>query len=1543
MQSFQFHPAVARWFGQTFGSPTEPQLCGWPAIQSGRHVLISAPTGSGKTLAAFLASLDALFRAGAEADLPDETQVVYVSPLKALSNDIRKNLQEPLTGIRALLCEENGREIDVRAEVRTGDTTAAQRQALIKKPPHILVTTPESLYLLLTSESGRQMLSTARTLILDEIHAVVDDRRGAHLALSVERLAALTRLRQGYGGQAENPLQRIGLSATQKPIDEVARFLVGTHAVDDAGNPDCEIIDIGHRRELDLAIEIPKSPLEAVMSNEVWEEIYSRLAQLIQEHRTTLVFVNTRRMAERVTHHLSELLGADAVTSHHGSLSAKLRLDAEDRLKRGELKALVATASLELGIDIGSVDLVCQLATTRSIATLLQRVGRAEHKPARNASPSDAGGRGGLPKGRIFPLSRDELVECAALLRSVRRGELDRLFIPEKPRDVLAQQIVAASSAEDWDENKLFELVRAAWSYRNLTRGEFDSVVKMLAEGFSTKRGRRSALIHHDAINHRIRGRRGARLTALTSGGAIPDNADYRVIVEPSETFVGTVNEDFAVESLAGDIFQLGNASWRILCVNSGVVRVEDAKGQPPGIPFWLGEAPARTAELSQAVSNLRTEIEQLLAAGCDVSEWFTTGELRGAQTASLPGAAACRAEVRLPRARREHPCVSGKLPETAGWQPALPRHAAEQIGEYFADTYRALGALPSQQTLVMERFFDESGGMQLVLHAPFGSRINRAWGLALRKRFCRSFNFELQAAATDDAIVISLGTQHSFPLDEVFRYLNSKTVRDLLVQALLDAPMFTIRWRWNATRSLAVPRFRGGAKIAAPLQRMESENLLAAVFPDQLACLEHIVGDREIPDHPLVRQTIDDCLTEAMDIDGLEEVLRRIEQGEIRCIARDLPEPSPLASEILNARPYAFLDNAPLEERRTQAVYTRRASERNGSDGLGVLDAAAIERVEKEAWPEATNADELHDALMLLAAMRHDEVQRTVHHEGNGTAAEQLLNELVATKRATQLRVGEKRFWVCAERLPMLQTIYPQAVFDPQIIAPETAQKQPWEQSNAIRELLRGRMEVSGPMTVADLESILGLPRSEIDAGLLGLETEGFVLRGKFHPNATEQEWCDRRLLARIHRLTIDRLRAEIQPVSIQDFYRFLFAWQRVDVDRRVEGPEGLQSVLEQLDGCELPLAAWESAVLSARVSDYDPEWLDRLCFSGRVGWARLSSPQHTNARAAAPLRTSPIALCQRENLEDWLCLACARSTTEPAGAERRGRESPRGFASGDASKSIELSSATQEVRDALAVGGALFFTELVRRAGLLPSQVEQALSELAALGFVTSDSFDGLRALLVPSNKRPTFGRNEGKRRRKTNLASIEFAGRWSLLRTEMISQVSGNGAESSARNSALEKFARVLLRRYGVVFRRLLERESFPISWYELGRIYRRWEARGEIRGGYFVGGVSGEQFALPEAIGLLRSIRKAPSNGKLLTLSAADPLNLQGILTPGPRVAAFTANRILFCDGLPAAALEAGEIRKLAEAPVSDFQIETGLKVGKLRPSLRPYYK
>jgi len=1444
IEEFHFHPAVAKWFEQEFETPSEPQQRGWPAIQSGAHVLISAPTGSGKTLAAFLASLDQLFREGLAAKLPDETRVLYVSPLKALSNDIHKNLEQPLAAIRDSLRARQGCDVDIRAEVRTGDTPAAKRQSIIRKPPHILVTTPESFYLLLTSESGRRLLAPVRTIIVDEIHAVVGNRRGSHLALSIERLAALVK----------HPLQRIGLSATQRPIEAVARFLTGALDL-----TPCTIVNCDYRRELDLAIELPGSPLEAVMSNEVWEEVYGRLEALIDAHKTTLIFVNTRRLAERVAHNLGNRIGRDEVMSHHGSLSAKLRLEAENRLKRGELKALVATASLELGIDIGSIDLVCQIGPTHSLATFLQRVGRAEHR------------RGGLPKGRLFPLSRDELIEGVVLLRGVRNGELDCLEMPQKPLDVLAQQMVACAACEDWKEQELFELMRSAYPYRELARKEFDDVLRMLAEGFSTKRGRRGALLHHDAVNQRVRARRGARLVALTSGGAIADNSDYRVLLEPTETFIGTVNEDFAVESMVGDIFQLGNASWRILRINSGTVRVEDAHGQPPGIPFWLGEAPGRTNELSQAVSRLRLEVENKI-------------------------------EETLSR--------NGTQPEEAlvDWfklETGLPRSGARQLADYFAAIHRALGAIPSQQKLVLERFFDESGGMQLVLHSPFGVRVNRAWGLALRKRFCRSFNFELQAAATDDAIVLSLGTQHSFPLDEVFHYLNSNSVRELLVQALLDAPMFPIRWRWNATRALALPRQRGGRKIPAPLQRMESENLLAAVFPDQLACLENIAGDRVVPEHPLVQQTIADCLTEAMDLDGLAYLLKRIETGAVQFIARDLPEPSPLAHEILNAKPYAFLDNAPLEERRTQAVYLRRATD-PANVSLGILDPSAIENVCTEAWPLATNADELHEALLLLGAMTESEIRTTT---GGST---EWLDLLVSEKRAAKLP-GD--FWAAAERLQMLRAIYGDSV----PFAPVPAlddHRGLWKRNDAVRELVRGRIEASGPTTPVALARFFGLSSPEIDAALLALEAEGFILRGKFNPGVTEIEWCDRRLLARIHRLTIHRLRAEIQAASLAEFQRFLLAWQRVSAEHRAEGPEGVRAVLELLDGYELPAGAWEPEVLALRVKNYTPAWLDQLCFTGRIGWSRLTSPQTAKGRLATPVRSSPISVYARENLRHWLTLSAY-------------------------AWSPEFSPDATQVLEVLNRAGALFFGEIVRQTALLPSRVEHAIAELTAQGWITADSFEGLRALLVPEEKRQPFVPSE-RRRHHRSVTSIEFAGRWSVLRTP--SQNTQN-----ERDESLEIYARVLLRRYGVIFRRLIEKESFSVSWFELLRVYRRLEARGEIRGGYFVSGVIGEQFALPEAIGLLRSIRKKAArdseepHAELITISGADPLNLAGILAPGPRIAAITAHRLLLRNGVPVAALKAGQIISLeSEAREPDHQIERTLRVGTLSPALRRYY-
>jgi ATP-dependent helicase Lhr and Lhr-like helicase len=1411
-----FHPAVANWFKRTFDAPTPAQEQAWPAIQAQRHVLIAAPTGSGKTLAAFLAAIEQLVREGvALGGLPDETQIVYVSPLKALSNDIRRNLEAPLAGIREELRALNLPDVDIRTFVRTGDTPQQERTAARKRPPHIVVTTPESLYILLGSESGRKMLATTRTVIVDEIHAMVGTKRGLHLAVSLERLEAL----------AGHKITRVGLSATQKPIEEVARFLVGTRQIDEQGNAKCEVIDAGHVRERDLQIEVPPAPLESVMSGDVWLQIYDRLAELIAEHRTTLIFVNTRRHAERVARHLSERVGKDLVTAHHGSMAKELRFDAENRLKGGQLKALVATASLELGIDIGDIDLVCQLGSPRSIAAFLQRVGRSGHSI------------GGTPKGRLFPLSRDDLVECVALLDSVRRGELDRLVIPAKPLDVLAQQIVAEIGAQDWDDNALFELYRGAYPYRFLERAEFDEVVNMLSEGYTTRRGRHGALIYHDAVNHQLRGRRSARLTAITSGGTIPDNSDYQVVLEPQSTFVGTVNEDFAVESLQGDIFQLGNTSYRILRVEQGRVRVEDAQGQPPNIPFWLGEAPGRSDELSVSVSRLRHEIEARLTPTDEPAlRWVVDG---------------------------------------VGVQPA----AAVQLVNYLSAANKALGALPTRDTIIFERFFDESGGMQLVIHSPFGSRVNRAWGLALRKRFCRSFNFELQAAATEDCIILSLTTAHSFELADVARYLHSNSARQILVQALCAAPMFAARWRWSATTALALPRFRGGKKVAPQLARMAAEDLLTSVFPDQVACAENLPGELEIPEHPLVRQTIRDCLDEAMDVHGFEQLLRNLESGAIRVIARDLTEPSPLALEVMTARPYAYLDDAPIEERRTQAVLARRWLDPETAADIGKLDPEAIQRVREEAWPDATNADELHDALLWLTYLTDAEVQRQ-------PGWPELLDTLTKQRRVTRLDT----LWFTAERLPLFLSVFPHS---PSIEVPASHAKT-WSPEEALVEMVRGRLEGVGPTTAAAIAASLDLPVSRIDAALIALQTEGFVMRGQFTPGAVaESEWCERRLLARIHRYTVKRLRAEIEPVSARDFLRFLFEWQRVTPEGRMEGPDAVGAVLAQLEGFEAPATAWETEILPTRITEYEPTWLDEQCLAGRFIWTRLAQRKTDSERSVAPVRSTPIVLLARRNTRVWSSLT-------------------------EAVESTHLSSKAQAVVNYISTHGASFFDEIADGAHLLPIQAEEALAELVALGVVNSDSFGGLRALLVPSDRRRST--SSSRRRGRMSLFAMDAAGRWSLVRRAPLVDAEAQQPNSVAArkqdDETIEQVARTLLRRWGVVFWRLLAREADWLPpWRDLLMCYRRLEARGEIRGGRFIAGFTGEQFAAPEAIGLLRDTRRKPFSQHYVSLSGADPLNLVGILTPGQRLPSLYSNRLLYRDGIPIATFAGGEVRFL----------------------------
>ena len=1168
------HPLVAEWFVGKFGTPTEPQEQGWPHILAGRTTLISAPTGSGKTLAAFLACIDRLVRKALAGDLADRTEVLYVSPLKALGNDIQKNLEGPLSEILALAGERGLLMPEIRTAVRTGDTLQPERRAMLKRPPHILVTTPESLYILLTADKSRAILRDVETVIVDEIHAVADDKRGAHLTLSLERLDALSH---------RLPV-RIGLSATQKPIEEVAHFLTGS------GRADPVIVDIGHKRKLDLGIEVPPMPLGPVASNEMWDAIYDRLVALVEQHRSTLVFVNTRRMAERLCHQLGERIGEENVAAHHGSLSRKLRLAAENRLKNGQVRVLVATASLELGIDVGTVDLAVQINSPRAIAVALQRVGRSGHW------------RGAVPKGRFFATTRDDLMELAALTRAIKHGDLDRLIIPESPLDVLAQQIVAACASEEWHEDAMFALAKRAYPYRNLKRETFDSILDMLSEGIAARRGRYGAYVHRDKVNGKLRARRGARLAAITSGGAIPDNSLYTVVAQPDGVVVGTVDEDFAVESNRGDIMLLGNTSWMIQRIetNAGRMLVQDAHGAPPSVPFWRGEAPARTQELSAHVGELREKISEMLLRTSPVG--FSATQPEVAATVSW-------------------------LKEECG----LDDSGAEQTIEYVLQGRAVLGAVPTQKTIIAERFFDEGGGMQLVIHAPFGGRINKAWGLSLRKRFCVGFNFELQAAATDNGLNIALAEQHSFPLGDVFHFLQADTVQPILEQAALDSPIFGTRWRWDANRALALLRFQNGKKVPPQIQRMRSDDLLASVFPDAAACFENIEGERKIPDHPLVGEVMKDVLTEAMDVEGLKALLRGIASGEIRVIAVDTPVPSQFSHEILNANPYAFLDDAPLEERRARAVNMRRMLPESVLEEVGGLDAGAIAQVREEAWPDVRDADELHDVLHTLVALPEEHPLVPVDWRW-------LRDRLIQEGRAGLAWFQGRGYWVAAERARSFSALFPSATF---VQALADVERGDVSRDDALLTLVTGWMSHVGPATASQLGAALGIAASDIENALLRMEASGTVLRGSFtgasgtragvpaphnpvelcstgQPGAAvptqtqsephEIEWCERRLLARIHRLTVGMLRKQIEPVTAAAFMRWLMRWQHVAPGTQVVGERGTLEVLQQLQGFEIPANAWERQVLSRRIADYDPAWLDQLCMTGAVGWGRLS-----------------------------------------------------------------------------------------------------------------------------------------------------------------------------------------------------------------------------------------------------------------------------------------------------------------------------------------------
>jgi ATP-dependent Lhr-like helicase len=1478
------HPLVQEWFLAKFGSPTEPQIAGWPAILRGEPTLISAPTGSGKTLAAFLVCIDKLLRAALEGRLAPHTHVVYISPLKALSNDVQKNLEAPLAEIRELAGQRGYLCPEIRTAVRTGDTLAKDRTAMLKHPPHILVTTPESLYILLTAGKPRENLRRVTTVIVDEIHAVADDKRGAHLALSLERLDALVcgenRLSPGamLTGLSQPP-QRIGLSATQNPIALVAEFLTG--ACED--RRPATILQVGQRRTLDLAIEVPSGELGSITSIAMRDEMYSKLAALALEHRSTLVFVNTRAMVEKISFELAERLGPDAVAAHHGSLSRALRLDAEQRLKAGEIRILIATASLELGIDIGTVDLVCQIATTRNVAVAMQRVGRAGHW------------RGAIPKGRFFALTRDDLMEQAALLRKMVAGELDLLEVPPAPNDVLMQQIVAMCGAESWDETALYNVVRRAHPYRSLTREAFDELVALLHNGIESSRGRYGAYLLRDRVQGQLHGRRGARMIAISNGGAIPDTSMFAVMLQPENVQIATLDEHFAVDSSPGDVVLLGNASWRIQRIDpAGKVLVEDAHGAPPSIPFWEGEAPQRTSVLSDGVSDLRDEIDRR-----------TRNTRPSAISASDPEVAACIAWLKAS-------CF-------------VSDSAALQLVTYIVAGRAVLGAVPTKRRIIAERFFDEGGGQQLILHAPFGGRLNKAWGLALRKRFCRGFNFELQAAATDNGINISLAEQHSFPLADVFHFLSVNTARNLLEQAAIPSPLFKNRWRWAAGRSLQLLRMQKGKRVAPQIQRTRSDDLLASVFPHASACPETMTGDIQIPAHPLVDEVMRDTLSEGMDIDGLEQLLRDIESGAIECLAIDTPVPSQFAHELINAMPYAFLDGEDAAARRTRAVTMRRTLPDSIADGAGRLDQAAIDTVREQLWPDIRDEHELHDLLLSVVALPLAFLQQEASSKPRSTQHWPLyFDRLASAGRAHQILLEGATVWLATERLSEAALLWPDAILPPtprmdtagESVLSGTEDRPAQTLSardSATLALAQGWLQLLGPTTAASLGVMLHLAPRSLHQAFLAMEMQGLAMRGVFEqPRPADSdaqptliEWCERRILQRIHRLTLRSLREQIEPVTAQVFMRWLLDWHHVAPATQLTGEEGVLGAVEQLEGFEAPAAEWERSILPRRVADYDPRFLDNLCLAGVLGWGRLSPHPawHSDAgeapRRVIPTSAAPITFFLRESA-DWL----------PQALEAKGVD--------EATLVQSLSPEAQQIRVLLAERGAAFTADLQRHTALTKLQVTTALWELATAGLASADGFDQLRAMMDPRRKSAAVKQTPAVSLRK-RAAARTTAGRWSLLcsgpsgtpdpdsrtRDAQGSQQAAI-AQAKRQEAALDAQARILLCRYGVLFRDLLAREANAPKWRDLAPVLRRLEARGEIRGGRFVSGPFGEQFALPEAVEALRAARRqfaAREAEAQIVVAAADPLNLVGIVVPGERTAAIPGREVAFTNGLP----------------------------------------
>ncbi|MGE5552067.1 MAG: DEAD/DEAH box helicase [Bacteroidota bacterium] len=1395
------HPAVRGWFTRAFGVPSPPQALGWPRIAAGKNVLLLAPTGSGKTLAAFLQCLSHLYQRFAAGDpLDDGVRVLYISPLKALNNDIHKNLALPLDGIAAEAARMGLELPRPRAAVRTGDTPAAERRAIMRQPPQILITTPESLFLLLTSKA-RQVLRRVEYVIVDEVHALFPTKRGVHLALSLEHLEALT----------GRPFQRIGLSATLRPLAEVAAYLGGGTL--DAGGTwrarPVETIDTGQRKELDLSILLPVDDLRSLPEKTVWPPIYRQLLGLVRTHRSTLVFVNNRRQAERITANLNDLAGDRIAMTHHGSLSKEKRLEAEEQLKAGKLPCLVATSSLELGIDVGAIDLVVQIESPKEVARGLQRVGRAGHLV-------------GLPsKGRIIPKTQADLLECAAVVREMRTGLVEEVHAPENCLDVLAQQLVGMVCPEDRRADDLFRLARRAYPYRALARAQFDRVLGMLAGGYED--GRALDLqprLYWDRVNGLVRAADRGRRLVYTSGGTIPDRGYFGVYLEGRDVRLGELEEEFVFERRLGERFVLGTTAWRIEEIRRDRVIVSPAKRGEAMIPFWKGEVLGRSYELGCRFGAFLEELAGRLGdSNCD--DWLA----------------------------RE--CL-------------LEPKAARSLRHYLLTQVRATGALPSHRRLVIEEFQDELGEWRILLHTPFGARIHAALALLLKEQIRARDGLEVETMHDDNGLLFHCpGAPHPPHLDPAA--LPLETLPETLAETARGSNLFALLFRENAARALLLPK--------APYGRKRTPLWLARL---RAADLLQTVSDR--PDFPIVLETLRECLAEHYDLQSLQEVLSGLRAGAIAIHRVRSPRPSPFsqALQFNFLGTYMYVPDLPKGEQRFRALGLSREALREllGSEDLrGLLDPKAIAAVDEEARGMSSrqaprNADELH---AWLRGGRELAVE-------TGSVGP-FLDALKSANRVVLLswKAGNRtvQAWVAAEdasdylaALPGCRVVWPESL-------PPQAPSDPAE---ARRRLLRRFTKTHGPLTLGDLEASYGLTRAEAAAELTILEADGLVQSGEFSPGVVETEWCDVDLLQRIHRMSLAKARKEIEPRGPAAYAAFLARWQ--GLANPGLGPQALAQALTQLAGLWLPAGAWGGGVLPVRVRDYQEAMLEKLVATGQSMWVARGAGTEMKVGFIPQGELTPQPPLFRER--------------EGEGAAAPGVSSP--------------ATAELQVRDLLANRGALFLPQIVQQTNLSAAVVLEALEMLMAGGLVTNDTLGPIRYF--------TARRPEHLRYHLTQQTLAEM-GRWSTM--------------APGPPPDPEMLADLLLRRYGLVTRDVVTRDC--LSWDDLLPVLERREAIGKVRRGYFVDGLGGLQYALPEAVERLR-LPLEEGMPQFWALLRCDPANPYGSVLAMPE-AGIQAEILVLRRGAPVLAAGGKKMRIAALVELRDEALTGALaEFGKL---------